>query len=313
VPEFERAAFGLAPGSVSEPIQTEFGFHLIKVATHEAARLQPFEEVQAEIERILLDQKVQATLGAKAEEAAAAWRREPENAEEVANRFQGTVVSLPPLARGDPIIAVPGSEALTEDIFSLEKGQIGRQVPVPNGYVIPLILDISPARPAEFAEVKDRVRTDYIDEHARDRAQTQTLELAQLTEKQERRDLAQVARSLGLTAKTSEALTRAGTIPSVGSLRELGPRLDTLEPGGVAGPVPIGGGQIVYQVESRQPPNEEGLAVQRDAIRQRLLNEKQSMAFAVFQDTLRNRLMQSGDLTINQEALSRINGVGVPQ
>jgi peptidyl-prolyl cis-trans isomerase D len=312
VPEFEKAAFGLAPGSISEPVQTDFGIHLIKVAAHETSRLQPFEEVQAAIENNLLDQKVQATLGPKADEAAAAWRRAPETAEEVANRFQGTVLSLPPLARGDPIISVPGSQALAEDIFILEKGQIGRPVPVPNGYIIPSLLDISPARPAEFAEVKDRVRTEYVDEQVRDRAQAQALELAQLTEKQERRDIAQAARSLGLTAKTSEALTRAGTIPSVGSLRELGPRLDTLEAGGVAGPVPIGTGQIVYQVESRQPPKEEDLAAQRDNLRQRLLNEKQSVAFSVFQDSLKNRLMESGDLTIDQEALGRMS-VGLPQ
>ena len=49
--------FSLAPGKVSEPIETEIGLTIIKVEERKPARTIPFEEAQAEIERDLLARK----------------------------------------------------------------------------------------------------------------------------------------------------------------------------------------------------------------------------------------------------------------
>lgn len=46
VPEFERAAFTLSLGGVSEPIRTKFGWHVIKVEERRALQAKPYEEVK---------------------------------------------------------------------------------------------------------------------------------------------------------------------------------------------------------------------------------------------------------------------------
>lgn len=46
VPEFEKAAFELPIGEVSEPVQTQFGFHLIKVEDKNEGSTQAFEDVK---------------------------------------------------------------------------------------------------------------------------------------------------------------------------------------------------------------------------------------------------------------------------
>lgn len=49
VEPFERAAFATKPGTVSKPIKTKFGWHIIKVFEREAAGTKPFTEVRAQI------------------------------------------------------------------------------------------------------------------------------------------------------------------------------------------------------------------------------------------------------------------------
>ena len=49
VPEFEQAAFELEVGEVSQPVKTQFGFHLIKVEKKIEASIKSFEEVKDQV------------------------------------------------------------------------------------------------------------------------------------------------------------------------------------------------------------------------------------------------------------------------
>ena len=49
VPEFAAVAFGLKPGEISDPVKTQFGWHVIKVTEKKPAGTVPFEEVKDQI------------------------------------------------------------------------------------------------------------------------------------------------------------------------------------------------------------------------------------------------------------------------
>lgn len=57
VPEFEEAAFNLPVGEVSEPVKTQFGFHLIKVASKNSAVVKSFDEVKKDVVNELIQQR----------------------------------------------------------------------------------------------------------------------------------------------------------------------------------------------------------------------------------------------------------------
>lgn len=57
VPEFSKAAFSMKPNTVSNLVETQFGYHIIKVTDRMAAGQQPFEKVKNDIKGFLETQK----------------------------------------------------------------------------------------------------------------------------------------------------------------------------------------------------------------------------------------------------------------
>ncbi|MBO7761817.1 MAG: peptidylprolyl isomerase [Clostridia bacterium] len=60
VPEFEEAAFALEVGVVSEPVKTQFGFHIIRTNAKGEAKPISYNEARESIQRKLLADKQQA-------------------------------------------------------------------------------------------------------------------------------------------------------------------------------------------------------------------------------------------------------------
>lgn len=52
-PQFEAKAFSMQPGEISEPVETKFGYHIIKVEAKKEAGIEPFEQVKDKVKERL--------------------------------------------------------------------------------------------------------------------------------------------------------------------------------------------------------------------------------------------------------------------
>ncbi|TCN27768.1 peptidylprolyl isomerase [Mesobacillus foraminis] len=78
--EFEEAAFSMAKGDISDPVKTEYGYHIIKVTDKKAAIEAVYEDHKEDIKEILFDQKLQSEY--------ATWLQEKKDEAEIENTLE---------------------------------------------------------------------------------------------------------------------------------------------------------------------------------------------------------------------------------
>jgi len=302
VPEFDRAAFSLGPGAISDLVQTQFGFHIIKVNEKQEARSRPFEEVQAAIRPIIATRKAEQRDADEAQ-AIAVELVTNKDMKVIADKHRAEVRETPMVEQGGAIPELGNSAEFTRRMFAMKKGDMGAAIPVERGYVVPQLVETQAAHPASFEEAKDKVLPDVKSEKARQLATDQGNQVQELLKSG--KDLAATAKAVGAEIKTSDFVTRGGFVPDFGSIADADKETFSLQLGKAGTPLTVAGKTLAFSVKERQDINQEEMKKSIDTVRAELLTSKRDQYFQAYIQEVRKRMEASKQITVNDSILEQ--------
>jgi len=301
VPEFEKTAFSLQPGTISDLVKTQYGFHIIKVLEKETAHTKPFDEVKDSIRAPLMLAKADDQASRVADQMSAEIRKSNKTPlSDLAKEFHLDVLQTRPVAATDPMLEFGNSSEVKDAIFRLRQGEVSQPIRTDRGYVVLSLKQILPTHQGSLEEVRDKVIAAIKQEKSLELARSKADELSKRAKSGEKFDSA--AKALGLDPKTSDEFSRAGSIPGVGSGKQVKEAFN-MKVGDVSAPQSLGSNWVVYRIESRTEPNPADFDKQKKELTDQALSEKRSLAYEAFRSSLEERLKQEGKLKMMPEKL----------
>jgi hypothetical protein len=205
---------------------------------------------------------------------------------------------------GQPIPELGNATDLVQRMFTMTKGEIGTAIQVERGQVVPMLTEIAPAHPASFEEAQTRVASDLRNEKAQQLATSKVNQVQELLKSG--RDLRNVARTVGGEVKSTELLTRGGTIQDFGSVAELDREMFSLPVGKAGTPVTLGGKTLAFTVIERQEIDPEAMKSALETLRNEVLAGKREQYFNAYLQETRKRMEANGEIEIHEAILAQL-------
>jgi peptidyl-prolyl cis-trans isomerase D len=283
VSEFERVAYNLAPGELSQPVLTPFGYHIIKVddkkgdtlaLRHILLRIQPSDSSAVRVDR-LADQLAGLAAGSD----------QPAKLDTAARRLGLPIVKVV-AEEGEPAVyegrTIPSVSAWA--FGGPKRGEISDLFDAEDGYYLARIDSIMPGGEPKFENVRGEIARRLTYERALDRLVPQAQQVAQGAAQS---SLDAAARARQLTVTQTPMFTRGASVPGLGQLTRAVGASFGLPVGGLSAPVRTDEAVFVLRVDRRVNADRKAFEAQKTTQRQRQLQEQRQQVVQQFMQDLR--------------------------
>jgi peptidyl-prolyl cis-trans isomerase D len=175
VKPFEDAVFAAQVGDIVGPVQTDFGFHVIKVTGVMPSHVRTFDEMKPQIESELKRQKGSQAFASDAEKFQNLVYEQADSLAPVAKALDLKVETTGMVTRAQVQAAAMGNPKFAEALFSPESREAKRNTEAievaPNVLMAGRIVEYRPATPRPFADVAPEIRRQLTQRAAAEMAQ----------------------------------------------------------------------------------------------------------------------------------------------